>query len=335
MDSGGVATKTKRESPLFLFPRPHSKGLRKGAFMIDIKARLSSLQNDFNNEYTSLADVYETLKSTDINLTYSEISEYLLSELDNLNPRGIEHFISDDIYQWINLHGLPAFKRKNNQAIKLRDHINLFFEFIDLAAKNKITSISNFEYHFDVFGITRVKASEIFIEKRKIENALGCEIKITNKAKEPAQNIKLSHQPKQNHDELSSLVQQLTAKDEEILRLKEEIENLKKPELTKDETEQEQAKSSLIPQTAEAKVDNYNPKERETHLKLIYALTMARTNKDFSASVYFNSKGILKTSTMMNDLIRDFEESGIQGFSADSLRKKLAEILKIEDIQAE
>ncbi|SQE29847.1 Uncharacterised protein [Mannheimia haemolytica] len=31
---------------------------------------------------------------------------------------------------------------------------------------------------------------------------------------------------------------QLTAKDEEILRLKEEIENLKKPEFTKDETEQ-------------------------------------------------------------------------------------------------
>lgn len=42
----------------------------------------------------------------------------------------------------------------------------------------------------------------------------------------------------------------------------------------------------------EIKTNNYNPKEKENHLKLIYALTMARTNKDFSASAYFNSKAM-------------------------------------------
>lgn len=42
----------------------------------------------------------------------------------------------------------------------------------------------------------------------------------------------------------STILQQLTAKDEEIAQLKAEIENLKKPELTKDKTELEQAKDN-------------------------------------------------------------------------------------------
>lgn len=64
---------------------------------------------------------------------------------------------------------------------------------------------------------------------------MGCEIKTTNKEKEPIQNIKSTHQNKlaefisvpiiTNDD---SLRQQLTAKDEEIARLKEEIAELKK-----------------------------------------------------------------------------------------------------------
>lgn len=132
-----------------------------------------------------------------------------------------------------------------------------------------------------------------------------------------------------------NLLQQLTAKDEEIAKLKAEIKSLQQAQAKISELEKqlEQAQSVQLPPMVEDEGDNYNPKERETHLKLIYALTMARTNKDFSASAYFNNKGMLKTSTMMNDLINDFEESGIQGFSADSLRKKLAEILKMEELQ--
>lgn len=133
----------------------------------------------------------------------------------------------------------------------------------------------------------------------------------------------------------SELLHQLSKKDEEIARLKAEIESLQQSQAKISELEKqlEQAQSIQLTPVTEAKVDNYNPKERETHLKLIYALTMARTNKDFSARSYFNNKGILKPYTIMNDLIRDFEESGIQGFSADSLRKKLAEILKMEELQ--
>ncbi|HEA3272393.1 hypothetical protein [Pasteurella multocida] len=75
--------------------------------------------------------------------------------------------------------------------------------------------------------------------------------------------------------------------------------------------------------------------ERETLYKLIYALAMGRAKSDFSGRKYLNSKGGLKTSTVISDIIREFEGIGIEGFSEGTLRKRLAEILKMGELKAD
>ncbi|RZN59111.1 hypothetical protein [Avibacterium paragallinarum] len=117
---------------------------------------------------------------------------------------------------------------------------------------------------------------------------------------------------------------------EENKRIKDELAKAKEREKIYKEkmlTQDQQTTNAIIDKVT------YNPSQRRTHQKIIYALLMARTNKDFSATAYFKANGDLKVSTISQELVKDMELSGIAGFSAETFRKELANILKLEETQ--
>lgn len=319
--------------------------------MVDIQAELKSVKSNFERKYITLLDLIEALKR-ESNATYSEIAQYLLLKFLPYEPlRNVRFEIDTGLdsyrhFQFTNSDYLMPYETPKKLYYVSIEH--LYFEEVKdvlkmleafdeipifnaaITSKNHIRiEYKNKTYNANPFGISEYE--NICFEIDDIKRILRMdfsEYKTTGIIKKieinNTENVENGSASLSDENNFLSICES----DLEAEISKNELQQAQILEL-----EKQGQSTSQTSKMAEVNEDNYNPKERETHLKLIYALTMARTNKDFSARSYFNNKGILKPYTMMNDLISDFEESGIQGFSADSLRKKLAEILKMEELQ--
>ncbi|AHG76311.1 hypothetical protein X808_17910 [Mannheimia varigena USDA-ARS-USMARC-1296] len=309
--------------------------------MIDIKSELLSIEQQRKQKYISLIELLSFLKKHNPNSDFQEIATYLLIKLtpNDVRKTNEELWGDEDFENWCDINGISTYRISNRiDEVPRLIRQTYFFEALESVRDNFLEN-HWFNDGEDVTDYIKKSDRDIFVDRKRIDELLGVStLNIQNlaqeKVKQQSINVGMALTKTEEFIKNTDINKSPVGTAERLafenniadLSLQLQQANIKIIELEK--------QLSLSSKMTEVNEDNYNPKERETHLKLIYALTMARTNKDFSARTYFNNKGILKPYTIMNDLIRDFEESGIQGFSADSLRKKLAEILKMEELQA-
>lgn len=193
------------------------------------------------------------------------------------------------------------------------------------------------------------KAKKLYINKVELEKALGIGLSEVKTKLLPAPSDGTSSGIARRLNEIQ-IGCKLQNKDKEIARLNAKIKDLEhlKPVIDSAEkdliiqqlqTELIELKNKLQQSSTTSKnpleEDYIHPTKEETYQHLIYALTMGRANKDFFPMAYFTSKGHLKPSTVINDLLRDLRNSDIDGLNEQAMRKRLAKILKMDDLKAE
>lgn len=201
--------------------------------MIDIQAELSKLEEEWNSKFISIHDLMICLKGNNSTLTFSGIAKFLFARLKdfNLSTLNVEDY--PDIFssnkwrsdyeiepEFTNKYGIPCYSRMvdgspRNLTFK---ESNLFFNFL-FEIKNGFFS-KDLKIPLDEFDFDFAYINTTYIEKRNIEEKLGIALSTTIATNEKNPNIKSTI----NDNELAT---QLTAKDEEIARLKAEIIALK------------------------------------------------------------------------------------------------------------
>ena len=280
--------------------------------MIDIQGELLQIKQQREQKYISIVELLDFLKKQSPNSSFKNIAKWLLVKLELNDSRNVDIFSHTDYQNWEYEYEIPNFcvpLEIEEKPVELSP--STFFD-----ALKGIDVVPLFGRGNTADNYLPMDKSDIYLERARIEKFLGFST-INNASNEIFIEKNCAIEKAQNT--------QLQAENE---RLKAENVELK-AQLKKNEQQSYTTSKNPLEE------DYIHPTKEETYQHLIYALTMGRANKDFFPMAYFTSKGHLKPFTVINDLLRDLRNSDIDGLNEQAMRKRLAEILKMEDLKAE
>lgn len=291
--------------------------------MLDIKGKLLSIEQERKQKYINIIDFFDFIKRQDGDVSFFDIAQYLYIELEFYDPqRDQEDFNSGSYWQWYEENGIKLYlvPKSISQPVSETNEVS-FFSILEMMMNeipfnNESSSDYIDEKYHDLF-LDRERMQELLKiefsdqntlnndDKERIEKETFLRSCQLSKTEEFIKNTDINKSPMGIAERLS-YQNLLNEKNSEIARLQTEIAELK-----------------AQPLQAVENIEQYNSRERNTHLQIIGGLVeqLSKTGSKFRKKDNPNYSTIADT---IASVTADYENA----VKAEAIRKRLTEAYK-------
>nr|WP_314741207.1 hypothetical protein [uncultured Haemophilus sp.] len=276
--------------------------------MLDIKEKLLSIERERKQKYINIIDFFDFIKKRDEEVSFFEVAQYLYIELEPYDPpRNQEYFNAVSYWQWCEENEIKLYRVPKSISQPIIETNEVSFFYILEMMMDEIPFDNNESSSDYIDG----KYHDLFLDRERMQELLKIEFSNQNTLK----NTDINKSPIGTAERLS-YQNLLNEKNSEITRLRTE-NTLLKAKIAELETVQAQ------PPKAVENIEQYNSRERNTHLQIIGGLVeqLSKTGSKFRKKDNPNYYAIADT---IASVTADYENAT----KAETIRKRLAEAYK-------